>query len=202
MKYKWLNNKNNANLIVFFNGWGMDESVVKHLDAEIYDVLMFYNYNTLDTDFDFNFFNNYNKKYLVAWSMGVMVATNFPDKYIRKTAVNGTLKPINAKFGINPKIYELTINGFNEKSCEKFIQNMFNSKVDLNISRNFEEQKSELSAIKNYSSNDNFKYDKIFISNNDKIFPTKNQVAFWDIEPNLDEGHCPFLGLKKWSELI
>ena len=37
MKYKWLNkgvNKgvNNGKLILFFNGWGMDENVVKHLE--------------------------------------------------------------------------------------------------------------------------------------------------------------------------
>ena len=45
MKYKWLNLKNNQKLIIFFNGWGMDEGVVKHLDCEGYDILMFYNYN-------------------------------------------------------------------------------------------------------------------------------------------------------------
>ena len=42
MKYKWLNNVKNKKLIIFFNGWGMDENVVKHLDCEDYDVLMFY----------------------------------------------------------------------------------------------------------------------------------------------------------------
>ena len=28
MKYKWLNKDNNPKLIIFFNGWGMDEDVV------------------------------------------------------------------------------------------------------------------------------------------------------------------------------
>ena len=58
MKYKWLNKEvNNSKLILFFNGWGMDDNVVKHLDVEDYDVLMFYDYNTLDTDFDFESLN-------------------------------------------------------------------------------------------------------------------------------------------------
>ena len=38
MKYKWINYKNNKKLIIFFNGWGMDENVVKHFSPEDYDV--------------------------------------------------------------------------------------------------------------------------------------------------------------------
>ena len=79
MKYKWLNRKNNSNLIIFFNGWGMDECVVKHLQPEDYDILMFYDYNTLDTDINFELTDHYSKKYLIAWSMGVMTASLFDD---------------------------------------------------------------------------------------------------------------------------
>ena len=202
MKYKWLNKLENTKLIVFFNGWGMDEAVVKHLEPDDYDVLMFYDYNNLETTFDFTILEHYKEKNLVAWSMGVMVGTLFQISYKSKVAVNGTLKPIDVKFGINPKIYDLTINNFNEKSCEKFIYNMFNSRIDITISINFEEQKRELSVIKTYSANEDFIYDKIFISNNDKIIPTKSQVAYWGIDANLDNGHCPFFEFKKWSELL
>ena len=62
MKYKWLNLKKNREVIIFFNGWGMDESVMKHLNYGSYDVLMFYDYNTLDTDFDFKSLEKYEKK--------------------------------------------------------------------------------------------------------------------------------------------
>ena len=61
MKYKWLNLKKNREVIIFFNGWGMDESVIKHLNYGSYDVLMFYDYNTLDTDFDFKSLEKYEK---------------------------------------------------------------------------------------------------------------------------------------------
>ena len=40
----------------------MDESVMKHLNYGSYDVLMFYDYNTLDTDFDFKSLEKYEKK--------------------------------------------------------------------------------------------------------------------------------------------
>ena len=203
MKYRWLNEKGNSKVIVFFNGWGMDESVISHLEPENCDVIMFYDYNTLDVDFDFSVLNKYSQKYLVSWSMGVMCATLFNIEYKSVTAINGTLSPIDDKFGIPKRIYDLTIRGFSPIGRDKFVKNMFDTEVELpSVKREFEEQKSELSALKNYSANTDFKYNKILISNNDKIIPTKNQVAFWGIEPNLDSGHCPFYLFTKWSELL
>jgi len=204
MKYKWLNQKQNTEIIVFFNGWGMDEGVVKHLDSQDYDVLMFYDYNFLNTDFNFEILKKYAKRYLIAWSMGVMTAAVFNNiLYESKTAINGTLKPVDNNFGIPERIYDLTIKGFNEKGRERFIRNMFDRDVELPaVKRDLENQKHELSALKTYRPEADFKYDKIYISNNDKIIPSKNQSAFWGIEPNLNSGHCPFFMFKNWKELL
>lgn len=204
MKYKWLNIKNNKKLIFFFNGWGMDENIVKHLDCEDYDVLMFYDYNTLDTDFDFKSLNIYNEKNLVAWSMGVMLGSKYINKntLTQTVAINGTLKPIDTEYGIHPRIYDLTIKGFDEKGRDKFINSMFEEKRNIICSRDIKNQHSELIALKSYQADNNFKYNKILISDNDKIIPTKSQVKFWGIEPNLKGGHCPFFSFTKWSELL
>ena len=204
MRYKWLNKKNNTNLILFFNGWGMDECVVKHLDCEDYDVLMFYDYITLETDFDFKLLDVYEQKNLIAWSMGVMTgSTIFSSSYFSKTvAINGTLKPISEEFGIHPKIYDLTIKGFNEKGRQRFIKTMFDQDIKVTCQREIENQQSELIALKNYKSSEDFNFNRILISDNDKIIPTKSQVAFWGVEPNLKGGHCPFFNFEKWSELL
>ena len=203
MKYKWLNKENNKKLIVFFNGWGMDECVINHLEPEDYDVLMLYDYNTLETDFDFKNIYPYPEKYLVAWSMGVMTATLFDVDYVSKTAINGTYKPIDNKFGIPKRIYDLTLRGFSPKGAERFIKDMYNEDCILpHPNREFENQKSELEALTHYEANPDFKYDRIIISTKDRIIPTKNQVAFWGIEPNIDSGHAPFNHFKKWSELL
>lgn len=203
MKYKWLNKTKNEKLIVFFNGWGMDESVVRHFDNDGFDVLMFYDYNTLETDFDFSELSVYSRKYLVAWSMGVMIATLFDADYDSKTAINGTLKPIDDEYGIPLRIYNLTINGFSPKGAERFLKSMYGEDCELpHINRDFENQKSELSALMNYEANQSFKYDRVIISSVDKIIPTKNQTAFWGMEPNLEGGHAPFNRFTKWSELL
>jgi biotin synthesis protein BioG len=132
MKYKWLNQNNNQKIILFFNGWGMDECVVKHLDPEDYDILMFYDYNSLETDFDFDLLKTYTEIALIAWSMGTMIATLFPQINSKnRTAINGTLKSIDTEYGIHPRIYDLTIKGFDEKGREKFIDSMFEEKQEI-----------------------------------------------------------------------
>ena len=43
MEYQWLNKKEENNkLIVFFNGWAMNETPVSHLAFEDYDILMLF----------------------------------------------------------------------------------------------------------------------------------------------------------------
>lgn len=201
MKYKWLHCNNNNKLIVFFNGWGMDESVVEHLNPTDFDIIMFYDYNTLDIDTEI--ISHYKEKHLIAWSMGVMTATLFNIDYKSKTAINGTLKPIDNKFGIPTKIYDLTLKNFSPDGAKKFIQNMFSEPRELTcIKREFENQKQELEALKNYQANTDFKYDRIIISDNDKIIPTKNQCVYWNLEPNVRSGHCPFYLFKNWEELL
>ena len=208
MKYKWLNKKDNDRLIIFFNGWGMDEGVVKHLDFGDFDVVMFYDYNNLDTDFTLD--KKYYETNIIAWSMGVMAVNAAGADFgnISKTVfINGTLKPIDEKYGIPPKIYDITISGFSESGRSKFVKNMgLRVSIDDNCStlfrRTLENQKSELIALKNYKANLKFKPTKVYISDNDRIIPTKSQCAFWGIEPSLKGGHCPFFNFKKWEELL
>ena len=73
---------------------------------------------------------------------------------------------------------------------------------DFECSRTLENQKTELIALKSYRTDNIFTPDKIIISDNDKIIPTKSQCNFWGIEPNFHGGHCPFFSFKKWSELL
>ena len=209
MKSLWLNKRNNKNLIVFFNGWGMNETIVSHLDCNCNDVLMFCDYRKLDIEnFDFS---RYKNKFLVAWSMGVYITNLFYDKlkyFNKKIAVNGTFYPVDNNYGIIEKIYNLTVNNFNETSCKKFVQRMFINK-ELLFNRTIQELKDELVSIKQYTKAPLQKilnYDKVIISLKDKIIPTKNQIHFWKdkdvIIENIDCGHYPFDVFSNWNKII
>ena len=200
MKLNWLNKKNNKKLIIFFNGWGMDDSAIVHLSPEDYDVLTICDYNTLEELPDLS---EYNSKHVVAWSMGVMVATLFECNQKTATAINGTLFPIHAEYGINPNVYKLMELGYNEQSAEKFLIKMFNdnSKV-FHPNRDVENQKQELTALRNYSANTDYKYTRVIVSNNDKIIPTQSQINYWGDVEIIEDGHCPFTRYSKWEELL
>ena len=201
MKHKWLNKQGNKSLIVFFNGWGMNENAVNHLITKEYDVLMFYDYRNFEISyFDFS---KYETKYLIAWSMGVYVCNYFYeifknfDKFI---AVNGTQKPINDNYGIPVDIYDLTINNFNDLSCAKFMK-----KISTNLKpsgRSTEELKEELIAIKNLKITNFFTFNKAIVSTKDRIIPSKNQLNFWKTAEEIDGPHYIFDLYKSWEELL
>lgn len=207
MKFQWLIKNDNNNLIVFFNGWGMDEKVVSHLVSDNYDVLMLCDYRTFELEkFDFSI---YSQKILIAWSMGVYVCNNYQefksfDKFI---AINGTLKPINDEFGIPSMIYNLTVDNFNELSCSKFMKKI-TTNIDLKdyCSRSIEELKNELISIRDLKVENYFEFDKAIIASKDRIIPTKNQLNYWkntNTEIIQVEGsHYIFDMYEKWDELV
>lgn len=207
MRYKWLNKTNTDKLIIFFNGWGMDDYIVSGLDFDGFDVLMFYDYVDLSLPIDKEIIDNYKEKHVLAWSMGVMVATLFDFGQTTSTALCGSPYPINDEYGIPEKVYNLTIRGFSEKSLLKFLERMFIEppKISVYSKRSLESQKKELIALKNYSSNPKYIYTKVVVPDKDMIIPTKNQLNYWGEFANLEiisSGHCPFYNYRKWSELL
>lgn len=211
MQFKWLNKENNKNLILFLNGWAMNESAVANLEKDGFDILMLSDYRNVDfglTQFDFE---KYDKKYLVCWSMGVYVSNLFKeelDKFDKKIAINGTNKIIDNDFGIPEKIYKVTTKFLNESSLDKFIKNMFdagNLNPSIIITKSVEELREELISIQKIELSEELKFDYALISNDDRIVPTKNQIAFWQNKAPyklINSTHCPFEIFKSWREII
>ncbi len=208
MQYKWLNKQNNKKLIAFFNGWGMDEKIVSHLEFDGYDVLTFYDYRTFEIEnFDFS---TYEEKVIIAWSMGVYVCNYFYEQFKnfdRFIAINGTQKPIDDDFGIPQMIYNLTVDNFNELSCSKFMKKISNT-VNLKdyCSRNLDELKQELISIRDLEVENILNFDKAILSLKDRIFPYKNMLNFWEKQQaeivNIEAAHYIFDMYKNWSDLL
>ena len=211
MQFKWLKKDNNKKLIVFFNGWGMNETPVQHLNSEDFDILMLYDYRDVDFDLKQFDFEKYYEKYLVCWSMGVYSANLFKDElqdFNKKIAINGTNKVIDDDFGIPKKIYKVTVKFLNADSLDKFIKNMFDGgklNPNITITRSLEELKDELISIQNIKLDDELKFDKAIISSNDRIITTKNQLNFWQNKAEyklINSTHCPFDTLNSWRDII
>lgn len=211
MQFKWLNKENNKNLILFLNGWAMNESAVANLEKDGFDILMLSDYKNVDFDLTQFDFEKYDKKYLVCWSMGVYVSNLFKkelEKFDKKIAINGTNKIIDNDFGIPEKIYKVTTKFLNESSLDKFIKNMFdagNLNPSINITKSVEELREELISIQKIELSEELKFDYAFISNDDRVVPTKNQIAFWQNKAPyklINSTHCPFEIFKSWREII
>ena len=124
-------------LIIFFNGWGMDERVIKNVSNSKNYEIKHLNYPYLLEKIDFF---KYSKVYVVAWSFGVYYASKFllenQNLNIISIAINGTPAPI-GKSGIPLKVFNLTLNGLSFENLRKFYKNMgapdtiFNDKITL-----------------------------------------------------------------------
>lgn len=216
MQFHWLNKQNNSKLIIFFAGWSFDENPFKFLACENFDVLIVYDYSTIDENIEK--FTSYKEINLIAWSMGVFVAYLLKDKlpkFNKKIAINGTPFPVNDEFGISVKPFLLTLRHARTGLEGKFYQNIFDTKEEfekystMSVNRSIENRETELKSlydkIQSVEINYNRFYDKALISSRDKIIPTKNQINFWqnnaEIEM-LESGHFPYYNFKSWNEIL
>ncbi len=212
MKFKWLNQQKNDSLIVFCNGWAMDERSITHLECQSYDILVIYDYSDLKIPEEtIKNISSYSDKYLIAWSMGIWAAAKTLNNIVfnKKIAINGTLKPINNEFGIAEQVFKGTLDNLSEVTRDKFFRRMFLNQADfaqfIPPQRSLENQKQELAALLKIATepqNNKFNYDIVLISAKDKIMPTKNQVNYWKNYISLEAGHYPFYNFSSWSEIV
>lgn len=212
MRIEWLYKKSSDRVVLFFNGWGMDEQAVNHLKGDI-DVVVCWDYRDLMTS-TLPSLANYREIYVIAWSMGVWAAANLlprlniePEKLI---GLNGTEHPVDDKSGIPERIYLLTERGMNEQGRIKFIQRMLDTESfnPLLTKRPLDEVCEELCLIRKQSTGqrNELKWNKIFISEKDVIFPVANQRNWWEGRASevqiLPGGHYPFGQFKSWEAII
>ena len=214
MKKLWVNKQNATELLLFFNGWGMDEKPFKHLAVDNkLDVLMIYDYTILE---DIEELNDYKTVHLVAWSLGVFVAAKVlaGKKFASTIAINGTLKPIDEDEGIAPSIFQGTIDSWSDVARMKFNRRMCGIEHGKQFKsnapeRSIESQKAELIALQEQITNspvpENI-FQQAIISLSDKIFTRHNQEAHWQNAriplTIIDEPHYFFPELKSWKEML
>lgn len=117
---KYLINNNSDNLLLFFTGWGCDESEFEHLSSSS-DVLMLYDYSNLDFEFDFS---KYKKIDLIAFSAGVFIASvlDFDFEINKRVAISGNPYLFDEILGLSSDIQEV-LSGITEENADDFAKN-------------------------------------------------------------------------------
>lgn len=213
MKTKWLHKTSKKKCILFFNGWSCDEKPLQHLTTKEYDVLSCYDYRDILLPKEANrLFENYDKVYLIAWSLGVYVSNLLlrtrKSLFADAIAINGTINPIDNLKGIPPAIFQATIDGLNLKSLEKFWMRMCGGKSAFthfksNVpTREFDDQLLELKELQKLIQNhfvDWNIYNKALIGKQDLIFSADNQKLSWKESIDIVEREYPHYCFDKWN---
>jgi biotin synthesis protein BioG len=181
----------NNHLVIFYGGWGTDENVFAPLCNDEFDFILFYNYSANEA-LVLPEMKKYEKITLIGWSLGVWAAEYLslktgikPDVTI---AVNGTSLPADDQFGIPFKVFEGTLNNITGENIEKFYLRMFGDKktYQTNIERiphrTLKSLHDELRWMYNRIMEQKelvFKWDYAVTSENDRVFPSHNLLAYW-----------------------
>lgn len=209
-------------LLIFFNGWGMDNALFQWWRGGDCDVLCAWDYTALTPLPDLA---GYREIRLVAWSLGVWAAAASTMPVLaHATAVNGSLRPIDELFGIRPDIFQGTIdNWLDEQARERFRQRVAGpaakaraveepaaaAAAALERGRQALAQRDELQALHKHISGRPAPaniYDLAVIGGRDRIFPPGALRRFWaSAGVRVSEWpaapHYPFADVQSWQEL-
>jgi malonyl-CoA O-methyltransferase/biotin synthesis protein BioG len=211
MKTKLISN-NSRKLIIFLSGWGCDDVQFQNMTSKS-DVFLCWDYS--DLDFDFNF-ERYETIDLITYSAGVFVGGLLKDKLPKinkKVAINGNLKMFDKYFGIPKNVldvmYGLNLDNYmdfrrtylviSDEELEYFNKN---SSV-----RTFESCNIELEKLQEYyiaAPDVQFEYDKVILSDSDKIFNPQHQVEYYKDKYILLENHAHnvFATFRDFDEIV
>jgi biotin synthesis protein BioG len=223
MKATWIVKEEKPDILLFFNGWGMDDRIAAFISSSepgvcTHDVLAFHDYSDLNLPSGFSHvLDPYRSVDLVAWSLGVWAAirAGIP-KVDRAVAVNGTPDPVDDRLGIPLAIFQATLDRYSEDTRRRFERRMLGEEPGERFARvasrrttadQEEELRSILQAISGNApvSRSSWTYGEAVVGGRDLVFPVRNQYNAWDGIPKrtiASMPHFPFFLLSGWKELI
>jgi len=216
MQTAWLHRHHHRQCILFFSGWGMDPAPFRFLPAAEHDLCMVFDYRQLHP-VDLAAFAGYERVHLVAWSMGVWVAAHLlADRaatFATRTALAGTLVPIDQQCGLPPAGFAAMIDGFNHEVLASFYRSMFDNDEQLarflasRPQRQLAELREEMVAfraafLEHGPGTDIFT--RKIVTSRDRVFPGRNQMRAWGKGDctTTNWSHFPFYHLADWHELL
>ncbi len=216
MRSCWLHRANQAECILFFSGWGMPPEVFRFLPGGSHDVYIVHDYRELQS-LCLAPFAGYTRLHLMAWSMGVWVAAHLlagqAGAFATRTALGGTVKPVDRQHGIPPDRYAELADQFSQTVLEDFYQAMFEAEEEsARFLASAPEQRlpdlhAELLAFRAAFERHGAAPDiftRRIVTARDRIFSARNQVRSWSGASChvLNWPHFPFFRLSGWADLL
>ncbi|NQU46906.1 MAG: DUF452 family protein [Chlorobium sp.] len=200
MKEVWLRKTGAEELVLFFSGWGMDSAPAAALFARSVeqgfrgDMVAFHDYRSLQCSAELcRAVEYYPRRTLLAWSLGVWVAERsaVPSPHVA-VAVNGTPCPRHAVLGIEPAVFDATLESYSEENKVRFNRRMCGSRevlrhfTAISPTREAADQQEELRRIREAllggqaEKSSGWSYSKAIIGLNDAIFLPQSQRSAWE----------------------
>lgn len=214
MKTHFQDNKSEE-LIVLFNGWGMDEKPYAPLFCKKYDILFVSDYSDLELEHGIDF-SGYKKRFLICFSAGIFMSSYVKDKlpeFCQKIAVNGVLNLYDKEQGVS-RVALNDMKNLNLDNVLPFREKIIPDKDHLEIFtsnqplRDLESCMKELDALESYypkRKKEDLDFDKVLISKKDITIPVEHQLKSWHGHNNvhfIEGGHFPFYNFSSFEEII
>lgn len=198
MKQRYISSTpGNRHLLLIFSGWAHDDAVFRQLSYPGCDIMLVWDYR--DLRFDSSALGGYDTVYLFAWSFGVYAASRVLPALDRRNiaftiAVNGSLCPVDDERGIPKGVFDGTRDFLDDRNLTKFYRriigdrNKFAELSPLMSPKDIFSLKEELTVIYNDYKEGGDVYtawDRVILSDSDKIFPLDNMKRCWESHPRL-----------------
>ena len=215
----WLVKNLSPQLIIFCNGWGMDHHPLVLPDSGGCDLLVLSDYSSFEIPVDIDaLVSDYQLIHLVCWSFGVWAGqqlfANRNELFASRLAINGTLRPIDDRYGIPLEFFNATLEHFSASVRDRFYRRMCRPDDVLRYflehcpRRGLASMKSELERLAQLVDSQRTTdpiFDTAIVSSRDKIVPTAHQLSFWQERcpvVRIEGCHYPFSAWRSWSEII
>ncbi|PTN36994.1 pimeloyl-ACP methyl esterase BioG family protein [Desulfonatronum sp. SC1] len=217
MNATWLNRASNARLLLFFSGWGMDASAVRHLDPGHRDVLVLYDYREPDAIPHADAIAAYRIIDLVAWSLGCAAANRAAGRHrwclATALAIAGTLTPEDDQTGIPAHWIDATTANLHKGGWEKFLARMRapdESRPAMAYTpspcRDINARAAELETLRHLPPPEAAIFTAAFIATRDRIIRPDAQRRCWAHygvpTHDIAAPHNPFSRWRTWEELV
>lgn len=206
MEKHWLRREGSDRLVIFVLGWAADHTLVEHIRPEGCDVLCVYDYRDIArlSAEDSDMLRSYPRKYLFAWSFGVLAAEALMQgldiTFTRAIALNGTPLPADEKLGIGGRRLRLTLqqlmkhgmDEFNHRAYGEHYERLRERLSPRGLCDNVAEL-DVLTAVAPGRYPPVIAWDKAVVGERDVIFTPENMLNYWGERAELlPLPHYPF----------